>query len=158
MKRLMRLALLLLCVFLDTAALPRVRLWGIAPSLLFAFLAACTLACSVQEGILLAAMGGLAADLICNTTIGPTPALFILALLVLWTLGKGRVLKPLFLFLTVSALYFAIQFSFAAGASLFGHIRPYGRELLLMQLPSALLTGAVAAGFEKLLKERRRIL
>ena len=154
MKRLTRVLLAVCCVFMDTAALPRVNVWGIAPSLLFALVAAYALAYSVQTGLLYAAVGGLMVDLICNTAIGLTPALYLLALLGLAELKARRTLKRLLLFLAVSALYFAIQFTFAAGASLFGQVRPYGRELLLMQAPGALITGGISAGFYRALKKQ----
>jgi len=147
MKRVTRILLGLICVFGDTAVLPRVSLWGIAPAMLFAFAAALTLADSKQTGLIFAALGGLMIDLICNTTIGLTPALYLLALLGLAALNKRRALKPLLAFGAVSALYFTVQAIFAGGAALLGQVRPYGRELLLTGLPSSLLTGAVTVFF-----------
>ena len=145
MRKSVMLALpLLACVFLDTAVLPRVDFLGIAPAAVFTLVAVYALVYSLQAGLACAAAGGLMVDLLCNTVIGLTPALYILALLVLAELTKHRTLKPLFVFLAVSALYFVVQFIFASGASLFGQVRPYGRELTFVQLPSAALTGVIA--------------
>ncbi|MCL2695308.1 MAG: rod shape-determining protein MreD [Clostridiales bacterium] len=154
MRRVTRALLLLCCVFFDTAVLARINLWGIAPSLVFALVCAYTLTDSPQLGLLCAAAGGLMVDLLCNTAIGLTPALYMLALLALAALAKRRFFKPFFLFLTVSALFFAMQALLAAGHSLLGQVRPYGRVLLLVQAPSALLTGGVSAWFYKVIKKR----
>lgn len=144
------------CIFLDTAVVNMLNLFGMHAFLLLALALGSAFVFSVQSGLVIAAVGGLAIDLISNTVLGLTPALYLIAvmLLSLWQ-HKDSSQKRIFLFLKaaavtcgVCALEWGICRVFGSAASL--------RALLVCAVPNALLTAALTLFFAVVFEAMRK--
>ncbi len=135
------------CIYLDTAVMNMLNLFGMRAYLVLALALGSAYAFSVQSGLVIAAVGGLVIDLISNTVLGLTPALYLIAvmLLSLWQ-NKDSSQKRIFLFLKSAAVICGVCTMewglcrlFGSGASL--------RTLIVCAVPNALLTAALTLGF-----------
>ena len=143
-------AALLLLLF-DTAVLSAYNLFGIRPWLLLAAALAATVALNVQSGILVALIGGLVIDAICNSYLGLTAACYLVSVSALYLFTKRNHPKALLLWALASAaalLPAPIEwlYSYLRGAQ-------YGglKTLLTVVLPCAVATGLCVLPFRKLL-------
>ncbi|MCL2671229.1 MAG: hypothetical protein FWF10_04235 [Clostridiales bacterium] len=159
MKRFFVIGICILCILLDLVALP-----APLPSIPIAVFAACLALAAMQplwQSLSLAATGGLILDLLRNTALGLTPALYILAALAFAAVYKKSNQRARAYVPTAAGLFFAIQFLYAAAASLLGRTQPYLRMLLLQCVPisllAALLCRVFCKLFHRLLFERRRV-
>ena len=152
------IAAFLIALFLDTAVLPRWNLFRLAPFVMLALMLAAERVFSIQTAILIGALGGLFEDLLCESMIGLTPALCLLAAVAFEKLPKDGDTKPLILGLYCVILAFALEMVRAVAAWVIGMRLDFLNAALYGALPRALLTGlwslAGMALFKPLLKRQ----
>ena len=139
-------------LFLDTAVLPRWNLFALVPFVMLALVFAAEQVFSLQNAIVIAALGGLFEDLLCENMIGLTPALCLLAAVAYEKLPKDSDTKPLILGLYCGGLALALEFMRALAAWVIGMRFGLWYEMLYGALPRALLTGMWALGAMALFK------
>ena len=144
------------CIFLDTAVMNMLSLFGIHACLLLALALGSAFAFSVQSGLVIAAVGGLLIDLISNTVLGLTPALYLIAvmLLSLWQ-HKDSSQKRIFLFLKAAAVICGISALEWGICRVFGAAAPL-RTLVVCAVPNALLTSALTLCFAVLFEAMQK--
>ena len=138
----------IVCVFLDTAVFSRWNLFSLRPWMMLALTLSAAACFSLQAGMVLGILGGFCQDILCGTAFGITPALFLLAAVLLHIILKKNTVKPyvLFLFLTALALGYELLLALLAWV-LGGRVSLYG--LLYGALPRALLTGGAGLLLKK---------
>lgn len=152
MKKLLPLSLLcFVCLFLDTAVLPRWNAWGIKPWMLLALCMGTVCLFSLQTVLPMAAIAGFCSDILCGPHLGLTPALLLLLCCGLYAILKENSLKKyiLYLLFVVAALLFEggqLLFALLFGAEL--HIG----GLLYGIMFRALLTAGVCFFLMRLLR------
>jgi|GEM_PF-1779376 len=128
-------------LFLDTAVLPRWNLFHLVPFVMLAVMLAADHVFSLQDAILIGALGGLLEDILCENMIGLTSALCLAAAVLFRGVIRDRDSK---LFLVVPC--FALM---ALGVELIRALAAWGigmrfgfvNALLYGMLPRAALTG-----------------
>lgn len=139
----------ILCLLLDTAVLPKWNLFGLRPWMVLALTLTATLCFSLQTGMVLGAMGGLCADLLCGPAVGLRPGLYLLLAVVLHLCTRKNTPKPYVLFALFAGLTLLFEGVMAlCGWVLGGHVSLYA--LLYGAVPRALLTGGLCLLLKRL--------
>lgn len=139
-------------LLLDTAVLPWWNLFNLVPFVLLALVLTVVRLFSLQEALVMGAIGGLAEDMICHSSLGLSSALCLLCAAAYYALEKGNGLKPLVSFVCVVGLAFLSE-AFRAGAAwLIGMRFAFGYAMIYGAFPRALLTGAWAMALQGLLR------
>jgi cell shape-determining protein MreD len=156
MKRLLIIVIFILCLLFDLIS-EYTQLLRVPFALLSACLALALLL-PAWNSIIFAASGGLILDLLRNSFLGATSALYIFAIL-----GFSRFntkTKPRVFTVVAAGLFIGVQLCFAAAASLIGRNIPYLRLLLTDCLLPAAFTALLCWGlrllFGRILFGRRR--
>ena len=134
-------------LFLDTAVLPRWNLFQMVPFVMLALMLAAEHVFSLQDAIVIAALGGLVEDILCENMIGLTPALCLLAAVVYEKLPKDADTKKPILGIYCMALAFAVELLRALVSWVIGMRFGFADAILYGMLPRALLTGLWALLF-----------
>ena len=142
MKRYGTLTLAAVCaIALDTAVFSMRNFSGVRPWLLLAVALAAVAQMNVQSGIVVALLGGLVIDAICNSYLGLTAACSLVSVSALWLFVRRNRPKAILLVLlaALAALLPApIEWLYAyIGGAQYGGLRTF----LTVVLPNALLTG-----------------
>lgn len=133
---------LILCLLLDTAVLPKWNLFGLRPWMMLALTLTATLCFSLQTGMVLGAIGGFCADILCGPALGLRPGLYLILAVILHVCTRKNTPKPYVLFALLTALAIAFEGVMAlCGWVLGGHVSGYA--LLYGAVPRAALTGGV---------------
>ena len=85
----------IVCVFLDTAVFSRWNLFSLRPWMMLALTLSAAACFSLQAGMVLGILGGFWQDILCGTALGITPALFLLAAVLLHIMLKKKYRKTL---------------------------------------------------------------
>ena len=141
-----------ICLFLDTAVLPRWNLFKMVPFVMLALTLAADQVFSLQTAMVIGAFGGLFEDLLCENMIGLTPALCLLAAVVYEKLPKNSDTKPPILGLYCALLALAAEVLRALAAWVIGMRFGFLSAMLYGALPRALLTGLWALIFMAIFK------
>lgn len=155
-KNLSLAALSILFLILDIALLSRVNLYSIRPYLFLSLVLCASVGVSVQSAMVIAAVGGLIIDFICNSYLGATSALYILAAVLVYLCVKKSRPKPVLLLLELvgiaalaDALLLCISAVFIGGMDIIN-------RFLVHSLPCAILTAPIALalchGFDSMAK------
>ena len=142
----------LVSLFLDTAVLPKWNLFHIVPFVMLALMLAAEHVFSLQDAIVIAALGGLVEDILCENMIGLTSALCLLSAVIYEKLPKNSDTKPIILLLYCLILAFCLELLRALAARVIGMRFDFVSALLYGALPRALLTGLWALAFMYLFK------
>lgn len=155
MKRLLLIPAAILAVFLDAFVLPFLSGGGIRPLFTMSLAMAATAATKVQDGILIALLGGLLTDLFCNPYVGLSAAAYLLAVVIVYGfVRKNAGMRPLLILFALvgataaEALIFV--FSLAIGAR-FDALR-----LLRATLPSIVLESILVFPLAALFRIREK--
>ena len=143
-------------IFLDTAVLRFVSLYGIRPSVVLALALATAEAFSVQSGLVIAAVGGLTVDVICSTTLGLTPACYRIEVLLYYACVKAPTKRAGVRYVRMLLCAFASGALLFLSSLLLGTAASIPRTLLFLVLPGALLTAAVGLGLFAWLRAMQR--
>ena len=155
-RRVYLLVCFVLCLFLDTAVFPAWNLFSLIPYTMLALTLAVCRVFDLQEAMIVAGAGGLLEDLLCQSFLGFSSALYLLAAAALYAVQRKNVLKPLAGFFIFTGLAFLTELLRALCSLALG-----GRFSLLPSLaygafPRALLTALwallLARFFRPLLK------
>ncbi|HPF53053.1 MAG TPA: hypothetical protein P5116_01640 [Eubacteriales bacterium] len=143
-KRLLMIPLALVFLLLDTAAFPAFALFDIRPWMCLALAMAATQADSVRAGMIIAGVTGFFIDLICNTYLGVSSALYILSCIAIaLVLRKNAIKWPLMAGLCCLLCFMVgcanCVIAWAMGAKLY-----ILWEMGAYILPCALLSGGVS--------------
>ncbi|MBR0356537.1 MAG: hypothetical protein IJH54_03565 [Clostridia bacterium] len=141
-----------ICLFLDTAVLPRWNLFKMVPFVMLALTLAADQVFSLQTAMVIGAFGGLFEDLLCENLIGLTPALCLLSAVVYEKLPKNSDTKPPILGLYCALLALAAEVLRALAAWVIGMRFGFLSAVLYGALPRALLTGLWALIFMAIFK------
>jgi len=141
-----------ICLFLDTAILPRWNLFKMVPFVMLALTLAADQVFSLQTAMVIGAFGGLFEDLLCENMIGLTPALCLLSAVVYEKLPKNSDTKPPILGLYCALLALAAEVLRALAAWVIGMRFGFLNAVLYGALPRALLTGLWALIFMAIFK------
>ncbi|MBQ6147024.1 MAG: hypothetical protein IJI82_08330 [Clostridia bacterium] len=141
-----------ICLFLDTAVLPRWNLFKMVPFVMLALTLAADQVFSLQTAMVIGAFGGLFEDLLCENMIGLTPALCLLSAVVYEKLPKNSDTKPPILGLYCALLALAAEVLRALAAWVIGMRFGFLSAVLYGALPRALLTGLWALIFMAIFK------
>ncbi len=141
-----------ICLFLDTAVLPRWNLFKMVPFVMLALTLAADQVFSLQTAMVIGAFGGLFEDLLCENMIGLTPALCLLSAVVYEKLPKNSDTKPPILGLYCALLALAAEVLRALAAWVIGMRFGFLNAVLYGALPRALLTGLWALIFMAIFK------
>ena len=141
-----------ICLFLDTAILPRWNLFKMVPFVMLALTLAADQVFSLQTAMVIGAFGGLFEDLLCENMIGLTPALCLLSAVVYEKLPKNSDTKPPILGLYCALLALAAEVLRALAAWVIGMRFGFLSAVLYGALPRALLTGLWALIFMAIFK------
>lgn len=134
----------LIALFLDTAILPKWNLFRLVPFVMLALILAADHVFSLQDAIVIAALGGLAEDIVCENMIGLTPALCLLSAVAYEKLPKNSDTKPVILLLYCLVLSFCLELMRALAAWVIGMRFGFVNALLYGALPRAMLTSVWA--------------
>ena len=134
----------LIALFLDTAILPKWNLFRLVPFVMLALILAADHVFSLQDAIVIAALGGLAEDFVCENMIGLTPALCLLSAVAYEKLPKNSDTKPVILLLYCLVLSFCLELMRALAAWVIGMRFGFVNALLYGALPRAMLTSVWA--------------
>lgn len=143
-------------LFLDTAVLPRWNAFGLVPFVMLALSLSVTAMFSLQSGLVIGALGGLMEDLLCESMVGLTPALCLLAAAALHRVLMENQPKPLLLFLLFTALAFLVELLLGSLSWLIGMRFAFGATMVYGALPRAILTGLWTMAFMWLFRRVRK--
>lgn len=146
-RRLLLIPAALIALFLDVFVLPTLTQNGIRPLFTLSLAMAATAATAVQDGMLIAVLGGLFTDLFCNPYLGLSAAAYLVAVVIVYGFVRKNERRALLLLFAlvgaITAETVIFVFSLAIGARFDAH------RLLVAALPSivleALLTYPLAA-------------
>ena len=130
----------LAALLLDTAVLPKWNLFHLVPFVMLAVMLAAEHVFSLQDAILIGALGGLLEDILCENMIGLTSALCLVAAAILHGLVKDKDTKLILVALCIMALAFGVELLRALAAWVIGMRFPFMNSILYGMLPRALLT------------------
>lgn len=154
-RRLLLIPAAILAVFLDAFVFPSLSGNGIRPLFTLSLALAATAETKVQDGILIAALGGLLTDLFCNPYIGLSAAAYLVAVAIMYgfTRKGGEKRGLLILFAAVGAaaaetMIFA--FSLAIGARFDAY------RLLSATLPSIVLESLIVYPLAALFRAKEK--
>ncbi len=145
-------AAFLLSLLLDTAILPKWNLFHVVPFVMLALTLAAQQVFSLQTAIVIAALGGLFEDLLCENMIGLTPALCLLAAVAFEKIPRDGDTKAFLLWLCCAALAMAVELLRAMAAWVIGMRFGFLNAMLYGALPRAAFTGLWALGYMVLFK------
>ena len=152
MKRLLALIpLSLVALLLDCVIFTEVSFFGTRPCCFLAIALAACVAVDVQSGLILAFFGGLLTDVFCNPYAGLTAAAMLLAVTVLYLFIRKTMPKKLLLFGICVIAVAAFEAVVSVFSLIWGARFDYLRTLLLVTLPSILLTALLVLPIEALI-------
>lgn len=126
---------------LDTAVLPKWNLFHLVPFVMLAVMLAADHVFSLQDAILIGALGGLLEDILCENMIGLTPALCLLAAVLFRGIIRDRDSKLYLVTPCFAGMALGVELVRALAAWAIGMRFGFVNALLYGMLPRAALTG-----------------